>query len=136
MSQSADHPESRPPLERYTEGFHAVNPSPRELPEILEAAFDYRGDVTIELASGEAVCGYLFNRDARAEEPFVDLYLADSDGRRRILYRDIRGVRFSGKDTASGKSWETWVKQFTEKRAARERGEEVGQIGLQPEPLD
>lgn len=34
-----------------------------ELAEQIEAAFDYRGDCTVTLKSGEQVVGYLFNRE-------------------------------------------------------------------------
>jgi hypothetical protein len=33
-----------------------------ELAEAVELAFDYRGDVTVSLKSGESLFGYLFNR--------------------------------------------------------------------------
>lgn len=32
-----------------------------ELAESVELAFDYRGDVTVSLKSGESIGGYLFN---------------------------------------------------------------------------
>jgi hypothetical protein len=119
----------------YAEGFRIDGPTPEELARALDAAFDYRGDVTLVLADGEEVTGYLFNRDGAAAEPHLDLFPRDSDCKRRILYRDIRGVRFSGKDTASGRSWATWVEHHRERKAARERGEDVGAIGLDAEPL-
>ncbi|MEK6603982.1 MAG: hypothetical protein AABY69_06210, partial [Nitrospirota bacterium] len=34
--------------------------------QAIEVAFDYRGDVTLELASGETVAGYIFNRNSAA----------------------------------------------------------------------
>ena len=36
--------------------------SASEIAEAVELAFDYRGDVTLSLPSGESVVGYLFNR--------------------------------------------------------------------------
>ncbi len=119
----------------YTEGFRIDEPSSEELTEVLEAAFDYRGDVTLQLRGGEEVRGYVFNRVADGDQPHVDLFPDGSDDSRRVLYSDIRAIHFSGRDTASGKSWETWVKHYREKQAARERGEDVGEIGLTPEPL-
>ena len=47
-----------------------------------------------------------------------------------------KGLRFSGKDVASGKSWETWLKKYTERKEALARGEEVENIDLFPEELD
>jgi hypothetical protein len=40
-------------------------------------------------------------------------------------------LNFSGRDTAAGKSFETWVKKYQEKKAAGEKN-----IGLEPEKLD
>ena len=122
-------------VERFAEGFHVDNPSPEALREVLEAAFDYRGDVTLFLAGGGSLSGYIFNRDAGSAEPYIELYPQGSRERRRILYRDITGVAFTGRDPAAGKSWETWMKKYREARAARERGEASGPIGLQPESL-
>ena len=120
----------------FIEGFQLKNPGLKEIHEALEAAFDYRGDVTIQLLDGKEICGYIFNRNKDSGDPYLDLLLQDSEVRRRILYRDIGGLYFSGRDTASGKSWETWVEHYNEKKSARERGEDVGTIGLEPEPLN
>ena len=62
----------------------------------IEAAFDYRGDVTLTLAAGEVV-GYLSNRNASAREPYVEVFPADGSPLRRILYREIQGVAFTGR---------------------------------------
>lgn len=120
----------------FVEGFRLKNPGPELIREALEAAFDYRGDVTIQLADGEEICGYIFNRNKDSGDPYLDLLPQDSDARRRILYKDIGEIYFSGRDTASGKSWETWVEHHNKKKAARECGEDVGTIGLEPEPLN
>ena len=44
------------------------------LPDVVEHAFDYRGDVTVDRVDGTRVVGYLYNRDASAREPFVQLF--------------------------------------------------------------
>jgi hypothetical protein len=39
-----------------------------------------------------------------------------------VRYRDIAAIRFSGKDTASGTSWEAWVaKKEAQRQAEAER---------------
>ena len=48
-----------------------------------------------------------------------------------MSYGDIAQLAFTGKDTAAGKSFETWVKKYQEKKAAGEKN-----IGLEPEKLD
>ena len=94
-------------------------PSSRaELAEAIEYAFDYRGDVTVELTSGESVAGYLFNREAAGPDPWIELFPADSPAPRRIAYAMIVSLAFTGEDTANGKSWEGWVsKKESERRA-------------------
>ncbi len=46
----------------------------QDLAEAIELAFDYRGDVTLELTSGESLVGYLFNRDAAGSDPWIELF--------------------------------------------------------------
>ena len=95
-----------------------------ELAEAIELAFDYRGDVTLELKSGESVIGYLFNRDAADSAPWIELFPADYPAPRRIAYADIAALAFTGEDTANGKSWEAWVsKKESERRAEAARVE-------------
>jgi hypothetical protein len=89
-----------------------------ELSEAIELAFDYRGDVTLELLSGEQVTGYLFNRSASGDGPSVELFVAGSGTARVIPYTEIQSITFSGEDTANGKSWETWVAKKESERHA------------------
>jgi len=104
-----------------------------ELREALEKAFDYRGDVTITLADGTKIEGYIFDRRSGSslETSFVRLLPKDSSQRIKISYREIRALEFSGRDTAAGKSWEAWVRKYWEKRETSGEG-----ISLEPERLD
>lgn len=99
----------------------------------LEKAFDYRGDITITLKSGEKVEGYIFDR--RTGKSLVDsvvrLYPKSGNQKVSISYADIAALAFTGKDTAAGKSWEAWMQRYQEKKAAGEKN-----IGLHPEELD
>jgi len=79
------------------------------LAEVIDRAFDYRGNVTVERADGTELVGYLSNRDARAREPFVQMFDAAGDGPITIRYADIRTIRFSGKDPAVGNSYAAWL---------------------------
>jgi len=103
---------------------------------LLEAAFDYRGDVTLFLEGGERLLGYLSNRDFRTAEPFVELLLEREHRPQRIPLARVKGVELTGKDPALGKSWETWLRKYKAKLEAEARGEKVGSIGLFPEALD
>lgn len=105
-----------------------------EVRAALEKAFDYRGDVTITLKDGSRVEGYVFDR--RCEGPSlmdsqVRLFPKDRDEKVAVRYSDIARLEYTGRDTAAGKSWETWVKKYQQKKAAGETN-----IRLEPEKLD
>lgn len=100
--------------------FRPANDAERH--QAVEIAFDYRGDVTLELVSGETISGYIFNRNSAADSPFLQLFPKDQPGTRDIPYADVTSIAFTGEDTASGKSWETWVKKKeSERKAEAER---------------
>jgi transcriptional antiterminator Rof (Rho-off) len=92
--------------------------SSAETAEAVELAFDYRGDVTLELKSGETLTGYVFNRDHAAADPWIEVFSAADSDSRRIAHRDILSIGFTGVDTANGKSWETWVSKKQSDRLA------------------
>ena len=94
------------------------------LPEIIERAFDYRGNVTLVRADGTELVGYLSNRDARAASPFVEMFDAAGDGPITIPYAAIRVIRFTGKDTAAGNSYAAWLNR---KAAAQAQGDPTPQ---------
>jgi hypothetical protein len=104
-----------------------------EVRDALEKAFDYRGDVSIMLKSGEKVEGYIFDRRSGKSlaDSAVRLYPKSGNEKLSISYADIAALAFTGKDTAAGKSWEAWMKKYSEKKAAGEKN-----IGLQPESLE
>lgn len=105
-----------------------------EIRAALETAFDYRGDVTITLKDGRCVEGYIFDRnsDGRTlDECFVRLFPKDQDHKLSVRYSDIARLQFTGRDTAAGKSFETWVKKYQQKKAAGEKN-----IRIDPEKLD
>jgi len=81
------------------------------LEEVVERAFDYRGDVTLVRRDASELSGYLFNRNAEAAEPFVQMFDRAGDGPFTIPYAQIRTIRFTGRDTAAGKSYEAWVRR-------------------------
>jgi transcriptional antiterminator Rof (Rho-off) len=87
-----------------------------ELAEAVELAFDYRGDVTVSLKSGESISGYLFNRQVSGSDSYLEIFPSDSAEARRIRYDQIATIAFTGEDTATGKSWETWVSRKDSER--------------------
>ena len=93
-----------------------------ELAEAVELAFDYRGDVTLSLKSGEALSGYLFNRSVNGSDSYLEVFPSDSSDTRNIRYDQVAAIAFTGEDTATGKSWEAWIaKKDSERRAEVER---------------
>ena len=93
-----------------------------ELTEAVELAFDYRGDVTVSLKTGESLSGYLFNREVDGSGSYLELFPSDSSPARQIRYEQIASIAFTGEDTATGTSWENWiVKKDSERRAEVER---------------
>ena len=135
MTHAATNP-STPAPQPFRQGVRVECEEAGTLRDALEAAFDYRGDVTLILAGRKELKGYLANRDFKAPEPFLDLFPADGSPRQRLALRDVRGIEFSGRDTAAGKSWHTWVESYKKKKLAQARGETTGTIGIFPESLD
>lgn len=99
------------------EGWAPEPATAEELAHVIEQAFDYRGDVTVVLRDGGQRHGYLFNRRADVPEPFVELLEPARDAPIAVRYDDIRTIRFTGKDTAAGKSYAAWLER---KAVARE----------------
>ncbi|HEX7729767.1 MAG TPA: hypothetical protein VF392_12070 [Terracidiphilus sp.] len=102
------------------------------LKDALEKAFDYRGDITITLKSGERLEAFVFNRHTGATlaDSWVQYFAPNVDGKQKLSYDQIVRLEFSGKDRAAGKHWEDWVKAYNEKKAAGEK------YALMPEKLD
>jgi hypothetical protein len=105
-------------------------PEPGEalpLARIVDLAFDYRGNTTVVKTDGSEVEGYLFNRNADAPEPFVQLFDAAGAGPIRIPYAEIRTIRFTGKDTAAGNSYAAWLRRKEQEKAGSVAGDPAGE---------
>ena len=114
------------------EGWVPELASDDDLCQSLEKAFDFRGDVTITLKSGDKIEAYIFNRHTGATlaESWVQYFAPNAADKRKVSYADIARLEF-GKDRAAGKHWEDWVKAYNDKKAAGEKN-----IGLHPEALE
>ena len=115
------------------EGWVPALANEEELRQALEQAFSYRGDVLITRKDGSKIEGYVFDRrpGRTLGESAVRLLPKDGSGRISIPYSDIAGLAFTGRDMAAGKSWENWVRQYWERRAAGEKN-----ISLEPENFE
>jgi len=115
--------------------------SDKEVREALEKAFDYRGDITLTKKDGTRVEGYIFDRKTGTGLADSVVRLLPSTGptggsmgartKISVAYAEIARLEFSGKDTAEGKRFEDWVKQYWAKKAAGEKN-----IQIEPEKLD
>lgn len=96
----------------------------------IELAFDYRGDVTLRLKDGGDIVGYIYDRRREPAPGELRLMLTDGGEKQTYRYDQIAAIIFSGRDCAAGKSWETWVRKYAEKKAKGETAE------IKPESLD
>ena len=98
------------------EGWIPALASDDEIRAALEKAFDYRGDVTITRKDGSTIEGYIFDRRSGRglNDSIVRLFPKDRDEKISISFADIAKLAFTGRDTAAGKSFETWVKKYRE----------------------
>lgn len=77
----------------------------------IEAAFDYRGDVTITFTDASTFEGFIFNRDLNPKSgaAFIELYPKEKAAApKRFEVSRIQSLALTGEDTAAGKSWEDW----------------------------
>jgi len=115
------------------EGWIPELASESEIREALEKAFDYRGDITVTLKDGNRVEGYLFDRrpGMTLADSFLRIIPMNNNAKLNIAYADVAALKFSGRDTAAGRTFEAWVKKYWEKKAAGEKN-----IQIEPERLD
>jgi hypothetical protein len=96
--------------ERSLEGWDPGAVDGPDLAYVVERAFDYRGDVTVVRRDGGELVGYLFNRNADVQEPFVQIFERDHGDLVTLPYAQIRSIRFTGRDTAAGNSYAAWLR--------------------------
>jgi len=89
------------------------------LAQVIDLAFDYRGNVTIARTNGTETVGYVFNRNHDFPEPFIQIFDQAGNGPFKILYTEIANIKFTGKDTAAGKSWAAWVARKEREKAPK-----------------
>jgi len=96
---------------------------PDHLRDAVDLAFHYRGDVTVTCRStGREIDGYVFDRlrGATAADLVIRMIARGSGERVEIRVDDIAQLRFSGRDTAEGKSFDSWMKKYVKKKLAGE----------------
>ena len=115
------------------EGWIPELASDEDIRKALEKAFEYRGDVTLTLKSGERIQAYIFNRQIGASltASFLRYFRPSASDKRKLSFAEIARLEFTGKDRAAGKHWEDWVKAYNEKKSAGETN-----IALHPDSLE
>lgn len=90
-----------------------------ELEKQIEAAFDFRGHVTVRFKSGDVVEGFLFNRQFQdpklSEDNFVEMFLKGSGDPKKYKIEAIESVALTGEDFAAGNSYEEYLKKKAQK---------------------
>ena len=84
-------------------------------PAVLQAAFDYRGDVTLTLENDAEISGYVAN----LREAELRLWRRGEVRSETVATGHVKQVAFSGRDTASGQSFETWRRHWESTHAPR-----------------
>jgi hypothetical protein len=98
-------------------GWDAPMTTTSEREGAIDAAFDYRGDVTVTLNDGRSLLGFVSNRDFNAAEPYLEIITPDWASPQRIPLDRVTGVHFTGVDAAAGKSWDLWLKKVAQAEA-------------------
>ncbi|MBW2446144.1 MAG: adenosyl-hopene transferase HpnH [Deltaproteobacteria bacterium] len=75
--------------------------------EALREAFDYRGNVTFHFEDGSEIEGFVANLG----EKELTIWPAGEVTPKQMPLQGIVRLTFTGKDPASGKSWQTWLKK-------------------------
>jgi hypothetical protein len=86
-----------------------------ELEKQIDAAYDFRGHVTIKLKDGKTVEGFIFNRQFAGpklkREPFIEVVLKGSGEKTEIVIARLESVALTGDNCAAGKSYEDYLKK-------------------------
>ena len=108
------------------------------LAEVVDEAFDYRGNTTIVRRDGAEVVGYVFNRNAAVPDPYLQYFDEAGEGPFTLRYAEIATIKFTGRDTAAGNSWKAWVERRERERAEAARASRLisgpDSSGRDPDP--
>jgi hopanoid biosynthesis associated radical SAM protein HpnH len=81
--------------------------------EAFKIAFNYRGNATLHLVDGSHTEGYVTNLNPET----VYLWLRGGTSTIEVPRQSVVRVELTGRNTASGRSWETWVKTHQDAHA-------------------
>jgi len=104
------------------------------LVEVVEFAFDYRGNTTIVKVDGTEVLGYVFNRDRTGPRPFIQFFDEEGAGPYSLPYAEIATIKFTGKDAAAGTSWKAWLERKEREKSSTARASGTARGAADPDP--
>jgi hypothetical protein len=91
--------------------------------EALQTAFDYRGDVTLDLQDGSQLLGFVYLYNEAGDLVHLFIPQGKDSVPQTVPASRVSRVRFTGEDTAFGKSWDDWTT-----KAERERKKEAERL--------
>ncbi len=119
--------------EAFTQGMRIQADDPILIRQAIAMAVNYRGDVTItRTTTGDVIEGFVFDHQP-SEDPARDIVRMipkDGSGKLNLPLSDIASLEFTGRDTAQGKSFETWMKKYVQQKLAGEAA------GIEAESLE
>jgi len=122
-------PESHPPATP-GHGWRVDASDPQSFRHAIDFAVSYRGDVTLVPRIGQPIEGYVFDVSASEGTRVIRVLPADGSPRRTIPIADLARIEFTGRDTATGRSFDTWMKKYVERKLT---GQEAS---ITSEPID
>ncbi len=97
--------------ERSLEGWDPRVGDEAKLEEVVDLAFDYRGDVTVVLDRRPRPHRLRLQSRRDVPRPAIFMLFDPSGDSHTLRYAEIRTMKFTGKDTAAGKSYEAWLRR-------------------------
>ena len=89
----------------------------------LTTAFDYHGDITLDLNDGKKIVGFVFRYDENPGQVHLFVVHGKDSIPQIVPAENITAVHFTGEDTAFGKSWDDWTT-----KAEKERVKEAARL--------
>ncbi|OGR85056.1 MAG: hypothetical protein A2901_00570 [Elusimicrobia bacterium RIFCSPLOWO2_01_FULL_54_10] len=76
----------------------------KDIDKQVEAAYDFRGYVTLKFKSGETVEGFVFNREfdnpLMKEDNFIEVFLKGGTEKRQYPISTLQSIELTGEDYA------------------------------------
>jgi hypothetical protein len=118
MQPPAEHNPESPAPASPGQGWRVEANDPQTFRHAIDFAVNYRGDVTLVPRIGQPIEGYVFDVSSSEGTRVIRVLPADGSPRRTIPIADLVRIEFTGRDTATGRSFDTWMKKYVERKLA------------------